>query len=200
MNYTNYDIIKIRTRNNEVLWSDIHGIAPAGTASIMDNAMLNWLTELTNTLEIWINKGEDMTIGELLLARVNLGSIVEFWLRHFYTAYHEDYMKNPIRDKKQRIKAPEKDLSFEELKKLSTGILWDDEKDNMYKWVDSVQHKRNAVHSYLYKEIGTAADFMNDINTLRCFIELIERRLPSILDCLEEIPAEYVDFDGYFLR
>ena len=199
MNYTNYDIIKIRTRNNEVLWSDIHGIAPAETASIMDKAMLNWLTELTNALEIWINKGEDMTIGELLLARVNIGSIVESWLRHFYTAYQENYMKNPIRDKKQRIKAPEKDLSFEELKNLSIGILWDDKQDKMYKWVDSVQHKRNAVHSYLYKEIGTAADFMNDINTLRCFIELIERRLPSILDCLEEIPAEYVDLDGYFL-
>ena len=94
MNYTNYDIIKIRTRNNEVLWSDIHGIAPAETASIMDKAMLNWLTELTNALEIWINKGEDMTIGELLLARVNIGSIVESWLRHFYTAYQENYMKN----------------------------------------------------------------------------------------------------------
>ncbi|MBP3854801.1 MAG: hypothetical protein IK990_04180 [Ruminiclostridium sp.] len=199
MNYTNYDIIKIKTKNNEVLWNDIHGIAPAGTAIIMDKAMLNWLTKLTNTLEIWINKGENMTTGELLLARVNLGSIVEFWLRHFYTAYHEDYMKNPIRDKKQRIKAPEKDLSFEELKKLSTGILWDDEKDNMYKWVDSVQHKRNAVHSYLYKEIGTVSDFLNDINTLRSFIELIERRLPSVLNCLDEIPAEYVDLDGYFL-
>lgn len=135
MNYTNYDIIKIRTRNNEILWNDIHGIATAETASIMDKAMLNWLTELTNTLEIWINKGESMTIGELLLARVNLSSIVESWLRHFYTAYHEDYMDNPIRDHNQRIKAPEKDLSFEELKELSIGILWDDKQDKMYKWV-----------------------------------------------------------------
>lgn len=83
MNYTNYEIIKIRTKNNEILWSNIHGIATEDTANIMDNAMLNWITELTNTLELWINKGKNMTTGELLLARVNLGSIVESWLRHF---------------------------------------------------------------------------------------------------------------------
>ena len=199
MSYTNYEIIRIRTKNNEILWEDIHGITTEDTANIMDKAMLNWLTELTNTLEIWIQKGENMTTGELLLARVNIGSIVESWLRHFYTAYHEDYMKNPIKDKKQKVKAPEKDLSFEELKNFSIGILWKDKNDDMYKWVDSVQHKRNAVHSYIYKDIGTPRNFLDDIDMLRKFIELIERRLPSILDCLEGIPYEYVDLDGYFI-
>lgn len=199
MSYTNYEIIRIRTKNNEILWEDIHGITTEDTANIMDKAMLNWLTELTNTLEIWIQKGENMTTGELLLARVNIGSIVESWLRHFYTAYHEDYMKNPIKDKKHKVKAPEKDLSFEELKNFSISILWKDKNDDMYKWVDSVQHKRNAVHSYIYKDIGTPRNFLDDIDMLRKFIELIERRLPSILDCLEGIPYEYVDLDGYFI-
>lgn len=51
MSITKYEEIKIRTKNNEILWKNIHGIATEDTANIMDKAMLNWLTELTNTLE-----------------------------------------------------------------------------------------------------------------------------------------------------
>lgn len=65
MSITKYEEIKIRTKNNEILWKNIHGIATEDTANIMDKAMLNWLTELTNTLEIWINKGLNLTTGEL---------------------------------------------------------------------------------------------------------------------------------------
>lgn len=67
MSITKYEEIKIRTKNNEILWNNIHGIATEDTANIMDKAMLNWLTELTNTLEIWINKGLNLTTGELIL-------------------------------------------------------------------------------------------------------------------------------------
>ena len=147
MSITKYEEIKIRTKNNEILWKNIHGIATEDTANIMDKAMLNWLTELTNTLEIWINKGLNLTTGELILARTNLGSIVEFWLRHFYTAYYEDYQNNPITNKNNVAKNAQKDASFDELKKFSTGILWKDDTDPMYKWVDSIQHKRNLLQA-----------------------------------------------------
>lgn len=198
MSITKYEEIKIRTNNNEILWNNIHGIATEDTANIMDKAMLNWLTELTNTLEIWINKGLNLTTGELILARTNLGSIVEFLLRHFYTAYYEDYQNNPITNKNNVAKNAQKDASFDELKKFSIGILWKDDTDPMYKWVDSIQHKRNAIHSFLYKEIGTPTEFLNDVDFLLDFIKKIENQLPSILDCIDVIPSGYVDIDGLF--
>ena len=198
MSITKYEEIKIRTKNNEILWKNIHGIATEDTANIMDKAMLNWLTELTNTLEIWINKGLNLTTGELILARTNLGSIVEFWLRHFYTAYYEDYQNNPITNKNNVAKNAQKDASFDELKKFSTGILWKDDTDPMYKWVNSIQHKRNAIHSFLYKEIGTPTEFLNDVDFLLDFIKKIENQLPSILDCIDVIPSGYEDIDGLF--
>ena len=43
MSITKYEEIKIRTKNNEILWKNIHGIATEDTANIMDKAMLNWL-------------------------------------------------------------------------------------------------------------------------------------------------------------
>ena len=84
------------------------------------------------------------------------------------------------------------------MKKFSTGILWKDDTDPIYKWVDSIQHKRNAIHSFLYKEIGTPTEFLNDVDFLLDFIKKIENQLPSILDCIDVIPSGYVDIDGLF--
>jgi len=56
--------------------------------------MLDWMSQLTQCLSIWIDKGLDMTDGELILARTNLGSIVECWLKFFYYVYYDDYQKN----------------------------------------------------------------------------------------------------------
>ncbi len=46
--------------------------------------MLEWQSELTITLKIWIDKGLTMSTGELILARANLGAVVESWLKFFY--------------------------------------------------------------------------------------------------------------------
>lgn len=161
--------------------------------------MLDRLTELTDALEIWINKGLRMTTGELLLAYVNLGSIVESWLRHFYTAYNNDYKSNPIKSKNKTTKNSWKEASFDDLQKYSIGILWKNKNDRLYQWVDSIRDKRNAVHSYLRKELGTPQNFINDIDYLKDFIKLIVEHLPPVLDCLETIPAGYIDIDEYFL-
>ena len=35
-----------------------------------------------------------MTKGELVLARVNIGAIVESWLKFFYCIYYHDYIES----------------------------------------------------------------------------------------------------------
>lgn len=87
--------IQILTKDITDSWSESRGIAPDSVADKVDTAMFDWMNDLTGTLGIWIDKGLDMTDGELILAHANLGSLVECWLRFFYCAFYEDYVRNP---------------------------------------------------------------------------------------------------------
>ena len=189
---SSFDILTIQTNNTALIWKDVHGIAPDNAAKKLDIAMLDWQSELTKTMKIWIDKGLDMTVGELILARANLGAVVESWLRFFYCVFYDDYINQPMKNKKGHILEPEKDMRFEDLKKFSTGILWDDEKSNDDLWVDSIQKKRNAIHSFTYKDIGTPLDFLLDVDYLCEFVDMILNHLPPVEDYIECYPAGYV--------
>ena len=189
---SSFDILTIQTNNTALIWKGVHGIAPDNAAKKLDIAMLDWQSELTKTLKIWIDKGLDMTVGELILARANLGAVVESWLRFFYCVFYDDYINQPMKNKKGHILEPEKDMRFEDLKKFSTGILWDDEKSKDYLWVDSIQKKRNAIHSFTYKDIGTPLDFLLDVDYLCEFVDMILNHLPPVEDYIECYPAGYV--------
>ena len=189
---SSFDILTIQTNNTALIWKDVHGIAPDNAAKKLDIAMLDWQSELTKTLKIWIDKGLDMTVGELILARANLGAVVESWLRFFYCVFYDDYINQPMKNKKGQILEPEKDMRFEDLKKFSTGILWDDENTKDYIWVDSIQKKRNAIHSFTYKDIGTPLDFLLDVDYLCEFVDMILNHLPPVEDYIECYPAGYV--------
>ena len=189
---SSFDILTIQTYNTALIWKDVHGIAPDNAAKKLDIAMLDWQSELTKTLKIWVDKGLDMTVGELILARANLGAVVESWLRFFYCVFYDDYINQPMKNKKGQILEPENDMRFEDLKKFSTGILWDDEKLKDYLWVDSIQKKRNAIHSFTYKDIGTPLDFLLDVDYLCEFVDMILTHLPPVEDYIECYPAGYV--------
>lgn len=190
MKYTKFDILKIKTSNTMLLWKDVYGIASNASAKKLYKAMLEWQTELTNTLEIWINKGLTMSEGELILARANLGAVVESWLKLFYCIYYDDYCKNPIKTHKNKMVEPEK-ARFEDLNIFSTGKLWDSYASDEFAWVESVRYKRNALHSFEYKNIGTPQIFLNDIDYLYDFVDNILSHLPPIEDYIEAYPAGY---------
>lgn len=181
-----FEILKDKTVHTCLTWKDAHGYAPDKVANILDSAMLEWQIELTDALEIWIDKGLNMTNGELILARVNLGAVVESWLRFFYTIYREDYDKKPVKRKNEDL-SPEKGLTFDAMVNYSTGILWDDETSEDYRWLNSIRNKRNAIHAFMYRDIGTPTDFLNDIVYLCHFVRLLCDRLPPI----EEYDALY---------
>lgn len=187
----NYGKIKKITNNTEVLWKNSRGLVPDSVANKMEKAMLHWITELTNALEIWINKNDTLTDGELILARTNIGALTECWLKFFYCAFYEDYLKNPKTKNNGTIIEPTK-MSFEDLKKFSIGKLWGDEQDSMYQWVDKVQHQRNSIHAFNNRDIGTSQEFIEDIDVFYEFIELIKNHLPPIEDYMDCYPAGYI--------
>lgn len=185
-----YDILRIQTSNTAIMWKESRGVAPDSVADKMDDAMLSWMSELTDTLKIWIDKGIFMTDGELILARTNMGALVESWLKFFYCVFYEDYIKNPKTVKWKMVEP--NNMKFEDLKNFSNGILWDDNKSAMYIWVDKIQHYRNAVHAFNYRDIGTAAEFMSDMNEFYKYVDHILNRIPPLEDFVPYYPAGYV--------
>lgn len=86
--------------------------------------MLDWQVSLTNSLKYWLSMDTNISTGDLILARINLGMLVETWLRIFFTIYSYDYqnddfiiIKNRIEKikdrKKKRVEI--KDLTFNNL-------------------------------------------------------------------------------------
>lgn len=59
-----------------------------------------------------INKGKDLKDGELILARTNMGAIVESWLKFFYCVYYEEYQLNHIKNEHNRMIQPNKCTSI----------------------------------------------------------------------------------------
>ena len=194
MRRSDYEVLRLQTNNMALVWKESRGIAPDSVADKLDDAMLKWMSELTDTLKIWIDKGFTMTDGELILARTNMGALVESWLKLFYCVYYEDYMKNPLTQTKKgkTITDEPNNMRFEDLKNFSKGILWDDDKDPLYVWVDKIQHYRNAVHAFNYRDIGTAKGFMSDMEEFYRYVNHILDHLPPIEDLLPCYPAGYV--------
>ena len=198
MKATNFELLKIKTNNTVLLWKDVYGIAPNASAEKLYKAMLEWQCELTNTLEIWINKGLDMSVGELILARANLGAVVESWLKLFYCVYYDDYCKKPIVNKKNNKMIEPENAKFEDLNDFSTGKLWDSSTSPEFVWVDSVRYKRNAIHSFKYRDIGTPQDFLDDMEHLYEFVNNVISHLPPIEDCIEFYPEGYQFISPFF--
>lgn len=196
MRRTKYEILSIQTSNAALVWKEVRGIVDSQVADKMDNAMLEWIVELTNCLPIWIDKGENMSVGELILARTNLGALVESWLKFFYCVFYMDYLKAPKVDKRGKRIEPNK-MSFNDLKDFSIGILWDDTSDKEYMWVDKVQHMRNSIHIFNYKDIGNNEEFMNDIEIYYDFVNNILNHFPPVEDFLDYYPAGY-EVNVYF--
>lgn len=187
---SDYEILRIQTSNTAIMWKESRGVAPDSVADKMDDAMLSWMSELTDTLKIWIDKSVSMTDGELILARTNMGALVESWLKFFYCVFYEDYIQNPKMIKGKMIEP--NNMKFDELKNFSTGILWDDKNSSMYLWVDKIQHYRNAVHAFNYRNIGTAIEFMEDMDEFYKFVEHILNHIPSIEDYIPYYPVGYI--------
>lgn len=187
---SDYDILRIQTSNTAIMWKESRGIAPDSVADKMDDAMLSWMSELTDTLKIWIDKGISMTDGELILARTNMGALVESWLKFFYCVFYEDYIKNPKTVKGKMVEP--NNMKFEDLKNFSNGILWDDNKSAMYIWVDKIQHYRNAVHAFNYRDIGTPVEFMSDMDEFYKYVDHILNHIPSLENFVPYYPAGYV--------
>ena len=155
--------------------------------------MLNWQKDLTKSLKHWIDLGDTISSGDLILARVNLGMLTENLLKIFFTIYHIDYENDKSKilykkTKKYNVKELSFDRSLLKLTRTFTKEEIDDIKElrnkemldfeNFGIWLNNIRCKRNAVHSFAYTEIGSYRDFIKDVIKYNAFLDIIIEQLP----------------------
>jgi hypothetical protein len=163
------------TGNMMSFWNSAHGWAPIEAAGLLNKAMLEWQASLSDSLSKWLRCSSD---GDLILAWANLGALVEGQLKLFLSVFFNDYSTSThaIRDKKGALQEPGV-CTIEPLRKLFVRSIWtvgDDWND----YVLLVQQRRNAIHAFTSRNIGTFAEWRNELRRHLSFIRDINGRLP----------------------
>lgn len=152
-------------------WASLEGV------QLLSKSQLDWQVSLSNCLRIWMEEpSSEIRDGYLILGWANLGSLVEGTMKLFLSVYLEEYESDQeyaifFRGK---LKNPD-GLQFEHLRQYFKKRIWEDTWDN---WIQYVQQKRNAIHAFKYRNIGTHSDLQNSIRKYLEFLRYINIRLP----------------------
>ena len=157
-------------------WRDAGGWAPVSAAALLDRSMLDWQASLATSLKQWVDRESD---GDLILALANLGSLAEGAMKLMLAVFYEDYVKDqhaPRRHSDQTLIEPD-ELMLGKLCALFGKRIWEAGSGHA-KYLTEVMERRNAIHAFKKREIGTFVEFKvaarQHLRTLR----YIDARLP----------------------
>lgn len=153
------------------------------TQDIIEQAKLDWIIDLTNQLFIIYGLKDEITEGRLIILNTILGSLIESWLKFFYSVYYENYMNedtsiNKKCNDEEIITIAPNELYLEKLKQFSAQVF-DTRINNL---ISSIQSKRNMIHSFNEPKstIGSINDFESNLAGYVNLLKSIETRLPHI--------------------
>ncbi len=161
-------------------WTDVEGFAPLNAARLLNKSRLDRQVSLSYCLKIWLEKVEENAEeGSLILAWTNLGSLIEGTMKLFLTVWYETY-KIDIDAIKKKGKIIDPDvLPFELLIQYFRKRIWKIlKKEELEDFVRHIQSRRNAIHSYKDREIGTFEEFFSYVQKYLELLILINNKLP----------------------
>jgi len=193
------EIIKLHTKIRN-FWSHPKGWAPNDAAELLGKSRLDRQLSLAYCLKLWLTQTppvEPVNIypcekvadsftesdvqaeGRLILAWANLGSLVEGAMKFFLCVFEHDYSASPSTKGKDMTPVAPDELSLEKLKQFFCEKIWSDpDKAYLNRFVDLVQQRRNAIHSYRNQDIGTLHEFYAAVRTYLAFLIDIEGTVP----------------------
>ena len=155
------------------------GWAPRKAATMLENSRLDRLVSLSHNLRLWTqpcSEAEDE--GRLILAWANLGILVEGTMTWFLCVWEDAYARNPMQSRKGYDLDANR-LSFEEMSRFYRQHIWvDGERDEWDGWLRRVRDRRNAVHAFNHREIGTWDEFWQAVIRYHEFIGELDSRVP----------------------
>ena len=176
LNYTPEELCHhIATLTGEIMnfWAD-GGWAEGDTVCLLDKSMLHWQTSLAKSLIKWIDATSE---GDLILAWANLGALVEGQLKLFLCVHYDDYQSD-VEGIRSRGKKIDPDICMlEGIRQFFVKRIWDAGK-NWNPYVEMVQRRRNAIHAFQDRDIGTFQDWTNALRLHLSFVRDTGGALP----------------------
>jgi len=163
-------------------WSSAYGWAPLDAAGLLSKSRFDRQISLSRTLTLWVRPAVNAQAldadGKLILGWANLGSLVEGSLKWFLSVYYEDYKAdiNALRDKASDLKDPD-GLTLESLRVFFKRSVWTPA-DRWDAWILHVQQRRNAIHSFKDRDIGTLDEIEGDTREYWDFLQDLDGRVP----------------------
>ncbi len=156
-------------------WKSAHGWAPIEAAGLLNVSTLEWQSSLSESLRRWISAESD---GDLILAWANLGALVEGQLKLFLSIYYRDYAADAdaIRDRRGRLTEPDR-TTIEPLRQFFVRRIWTVGTD-WDTYVSLVQQRRNAIHAFRERELGSFQEWRDTLRTHLSFVRDINSRVP----------------------
>lgn len=117
----------------------------------------------------------DAAAGHLILGWANPGSLVEGTMKLFLSVWHDTYRRDAdaIRrgEQLQERDAMQFELLRQFLRKRVWGDLWDG-------WLQQVQQRRNAIHAFRNRDIGSRDELLAAVGKYLVFLRHVNERLP----------------------
>ena len=173
------EIVKAICKLNDKIgtfWSKCAVWAPCEAAKLLGLVRLDWQTELSRCLFMWIEDDQSRkSEGHLILAWVNLGSLLEGTLKFFLSVYLEEARIAGIRPFARMPNSPES-LMLGQLRQffIKNNIL-NEEGEAL---VELVQKRRNVVPAFKDANIATWDEFVNAVRRYYSLLHNLEGRLP----------------------
>lgn len=157
-------------------WSGADGWAPVEAAQLLSKSRLDRQVSLSHCLKMWLQSPSDLAeSGRIIMGWANLGSLVEGSLKLFLSVWYETYKQDvDAIKKKERLQDPDS-LQLGALRNFFKKKIWDSEIDG---WIQHIQHRRNAIHAYQDKEIGSSEELQTYMRKYLDILRYINFRLP----------------------
>ncbi|MCZ6594734.1 MAG: hypothetical protein O6943_07460 [Bacteroidetes bacterium] len=166
-------------RGLKEFWSSAKGWAPIEAAQLLTKSRLDWQVSLSHSLRLWFSPSPDNEKdARLILAWTNLGSLVEGTLKFFLSVWYESYKTSAASLTRRNGKRIDPDeLQLEQLRVFFKKEVWTND-DRWDAWILIIQKRRNAIHAYKDRELGTLKEFEDMVRTYFLFLSNINERLP----------------------
>jgi hypothetical protein len=133
------------------------------------------------------------------MAYANIGALVEGTLKLFLSVWYEDYTKDveAIR-RKGTLLGPDV-ATLELLRQFFKKRIWANlASDNWDLWISRIQNRRNAIHAFKGRDIGTHEDIQIDIRSYLKLVRRINSQLPYPDDGYGVVETADVGFLHYW--
>ena len=163
-------------------WDDgLWGWAPGSVSRLLERNRLDRLLELARVLPSWTHPSFQSE-GHLILAWATLGALVEGIMKWFLCVHEEHYSLDPVQKKGKPVD-PDK-LRFEELRNcyMSAGAWMDGEAEARDSFVKHIQCRRNAIHAYQDRDVGTFDEFWDHVRDYAALLDDLKGRTPDLPD------------------